>query len=135
MVLSRSGLSIVVLWIYTYNFASRPSSPKVFSVSGISRDSMNRCQWWQFRYVQDKKPKGLRQCLSMYIFRWFQANDKESCISFTLEYIYLGNLFKLWLHYSLGMLGQDSRLFQRGYWRSSKTETTTNWELENNMRE
>jgi hypothetical protein len=92
MVLSRSGLSIVVLWIYTYNFVSPPSSPKVFSVSGISWDSMNRCRWWQFRYVQDKR--GLRQCLSMYIFRWFQANDQESCISFTLEYMY--NVWIAW---------------------------------------
>ena len=38
------------------------------------------------------------------------------------------------LEWILRMLGQDSRLFQRGYWRSSKTETTTNWELENNIR-
>jgi hypothetical protein len=38
--------------------------------------------------------KGLRQCLSMYIFRWFQANDKESCISFTLEYMY--NVWIAW---------------------------------------
>jgi hypothetical protein len=38
--------------------------------------------------------KGLRQCLSMYIFRWFQVNDKESCISFTLEYMY-----NVWCHH------------------------------------
>ena len=92
MVLSRSDLFITVLWIYAYNFVYPPSSPNVFSVSGISWDSMNRCRWWQFRYVQDKK--GLRQCLSMYIFIWFQANDKESWISFTLGYMY--NVWIAW---------------------------------------
>lgn len=86
-----SALSVVVFWIYASSIASPPSSSKVFSVSGISWDSMNR-RWWQFRYVQDKK--GLRQCLSMYFFRWFQANDKESCISFTLEYMY--NVWTAW---------------------------------------
>ena len=35
-----------------------------------------------------KIKKGLRQCHSMHFFRWFQANDKERCISFTLEYMY-----------------------------------------------